>query len=74
MLKEQIIKDLTESMKARDELRTGVLRMLKADIMKFEVSGADKEATDEVVSPFLNTQSAGHGLLSPVTEYDHERA
>ncbi len=49
MLKDQIIKDLTDAMKARNELKLGVLRMLKADIMKFEVSGANKEATDEVV-------------------------
>ena len=47
-LKEQIIADMTAAMKARaPELDT--LRMLKADIMKYEVSGADKEATDEVV-------------------------
>jgi len=47
-LKEQIVADMTAAMKARaPELDT--LRMLKADIMKFEVSGADKVATDEVV-------------------------
>lgn len=47
-LKEQIIADMTAAMKARaPELDT--LRMLKADIMKYEVSGADKTATDEVV-------------------------
>jgi uncharacterized protein YqeY len=49
MLKEQIISDLTEAMKAREELKLSTLRMLKAEIMKFEVSGADKVATDEVV-------------------------
>ena len=49
MLKEQIITDLTEAMKAREELKLSVLRMLKADIMKYEVSGADMEVTDEVV-------------------------
>ena len=39
---------MTAAMKARaPELDT--LRMLKADIMKYEVSGADKVATDEVV-------------------------
>ena len=47
-LKEQIVTDMTAAMKARaPELDT--LRMLKADIMKYEVSGADKETTDEVV-------------------------
>lgn len=48
-LKEQIIQNLTEAMKAREELRLSTLRMLKADIMKYEVSGKDMEATDEVV-------------------------
>lgn len=48
-LKEKIISDLTSAMKAREELKTSTLRMLKAEIMKFEVSGADKVATDEVV-------------------------
>ena len=49
MLKEQIIKDLTEAMKAKDELRLSTLRMLKAAIMNYEVSGADMVATDDVV-------------------------
>lgn len=48
-LKEQITADLTEAMKAREALRLSTLRMLKADFMKYEVSGADKVATDEVV-------------------------
>lgn len=48
MLKEQIIADMTAAMKARaPELDT--LRMLKADIMKYEVSGKDMEATDDVI-------------------------
>lgn len=49
MLKEQIIKEMTEAMKAREALKLETLRMLKAEIMKYEVSGADKTATDEVV-------------------------
>jgi len=48
-LKEQIIADLTSAMKAREELKLSTLRMLKAAIMNYEVSGADKEATDDVV-------------------------
>lgn len=47
-LKEQIVSDMTSAMKSRDpSLET--LRMLKADIMKYEVSGKDMVATDEVV-------------------------
>jgi uncharacterized protein len=53
MLKDQIISDLTASMKARDELKTSTLRMLKAEIMKYEVSGADMKATDEVVTDLI---------------------
>ena len=49
MLKETIIKDLTEAMKARDELKLSVLRMLKASIMNYEVSGADKTADDDII-------------------------
>jgi uncharacterized protein len=48
-LKDKIIADLTAAMKARDELKTSTLRMVKADIMKYEVSGKDMVATDEVV-------------------------
>ena len=48
-LKEQVIADLTEAMKAKDELKTSTLRMLKAAIMNYEVSGADMTATDEVM-------------------------
>ncbi|MEZ4087450.1 MAG: GatB/YqeY domain-containing protein [Candidatus Gracilibacteria bacterium] len=45
-LKNTIQDELKKSMLAKDETRTSVLRMLKADIMKFEVSGERKEATD----------------------------
>jgi len=55
-LKDQIVNDLTEAMKAKDEARTSTLRMLKAEIMKYEVSGADKEATDEVVTSIIQKQ------------------
>lgn len=46
-LKNTIQEELKKSMLAKNELRTSVLRMLKADIMKFEVSGDRKEATDD---------------------------
>lgn len=48
-LKEKIVSDMTTAMKSREELRLSTLRMLKAEIMKYEVSGKDKAATDEVV-------------------------
>lgn len=52
-LKGQILDDLKKAMLAKEELKTGTLRMLKADIMKFEVSGADKAATDDVVTDLV---------------------
>jgi hypothetical protein len=48
-LKEKITADLTTAMKAREELKTSTLRMMKAEWMKFETSGPDKVATDEVI-------------------------
>jgi len=48
-LKEKIIADMTAAMKAQEALKLSVLRMLKAEIMKYEVSGGEKVATDEVV-------------------------
>jgi len=48
-LKERIIADLTVAMKAREELKLSSLRMLKAEIMKYEVSAAKMVATDEVI-------------------------
>ena len=53
-LREKVQENLNESMKARDAGRTSVLRMLKAAIMKFEVSGdAKKVASDEEVMTII---------------------
>ena len=51
-LKEQIVADMTAAMKARAP-ELDALRMLKADIMKYEVSGANKVATDDVIFDIL---------------------
>ena len=45
-LKNQIQADLLGAMKAHEEVKLSALRMLKAAIMKFEVSGERKEASD----------------------------
>ena len=55
-LKEQIQTQMIEAMKARDAIKTGTLRMLKAEIMKFETSGSGKELTDEVVISIIQKQ------------------
>ena len=52
-LKEQITADLTTAMKAREALTVETLRSIKAEIMKFEVSGADKVADDDIVIGIL---------------------
>ncbi len=55
MLKQQIITDITDAMKAKDELKLSVLRMLKAAIMNYEVSGADKVADDDTVIKLIKS-------------------
>jgi len=55
-LKGQIQEDLTNAMKAREEIKVSALRMLKAEIMKLEVSGTKKEATDEDVVSIIQKQ------------------
>ncbi|MGH9899898.1 MAG: GatB/YqeY domain-containing protein [Pyrinomonadaceae bacterium] len=52
--KQQIISDLTASMKARDTLRTSVLRMVKAAIMNREIEKGG-ELTDDEAIRLLNT-------------------
>lgn len=56
-LKEKINADLLSAMKAKEEIKLGALRMLKASIMKFEVSGDKKmEATDENVLQIIGKE------------------
>jgi uncharacterized protein YqeY len=55
-LKEKVQQDMTDAMKAKEEIKLSTLRMLKADIMKFEVSGVKKEATDEDVLSIIQKQ------------------
>lgn len=55
-LKQKIQDDLTAAMKAKDEIKISTLRMLKAAILNFEVSGERKEATDEDVLAVINKE------------------
>lgn len=56
-LKEKINADLLSAMKAKEEVKLGALRMLKASIIKFEVSGDKKiEATDENVLQIIGKE------------------
>ena len=55
-LQEQLQADLTIAIKQRDELRTGVLRMLRARIQeKATEPGAETPLADEVVQQLLTT-------------------
>lgn len=58
MLKQQIQDELKQSMLARDEVKTSVLRMLKSAINYYEINkgGAGYEASDEDVLNVINTQ------------------
>lgn len=53
MLKDQLIKDMIAALKSGDKLKNEALKMIKAEIMKYEVSGKDMKATDEVVIGIL---------------------
>lgn len=58
MLKQQLRDELKDSMFAKDELRTSVLRMLISAITYFEIQkgGAGYEATDEDVMTVIDKQ------------------
>ncbi len=47
--KEKITEDLKQAMLSRDELKTSVLRMLKAEIMKVETDGSGREINEELI-------------------------
>ena len=56
-MKQQIQMDLAQAMKKKDDTKVSVLRMLKASILKFEVSGKEKtEATDEDILGLVNKE------------------
>lgn len=58
MLKQQLRDELTNSMKAKDELQTSVLRMLISAITYYEIQkgGAGYEASDEDVMTVIGNQ------------------
>lgn len=55
-LKEKIQEDLITSMKAKDEVATSAIRLLKAAIMKFETTGEKKIATDEDIIQLIGKE------------------
>ena len=58
MLKDQLRKELTSSMKARDELRSSTLRMVLTAITNAEVAGKQaRELTDDDVTGVLASEA-----------------
>lgn len=55
-LKQQIQTDMIAAMKAKEEVRVSALRMLKAAVLKFEVSGERKEASDADVLSIIGKE------------------
>ena len=55
-LKNQIQQDMLEAMKAHDDIKVSTLRMLKAAILKFEVSGDRKEAADNDILSLIGKE------------------
>lgn len=47
--KESINQDLKNAMLAKDELKTSVIRMLKAELMKIETDGSGREINEEII-------------------------
>lgn len=57
-LKDQIQKDLTEAIRAKDQLRSGTLRMVLAAITNEEVSGKEaKTLSDQELITVLNREA-----------------
>jgi uncharacterized protein len=55
-LKHQIQQDMLNAMKAHEDVKVSALRMLKAAILKYEVSGERKEATDQDVLTIIGKE------------------
>lgn len=56
-LKQQIQSDMIAGIKNGEELKVSVLRMLKAAVMKFEVSGKEKkDATDDEIIQIIGKE------------------
>ncbi len=55
-LKERINKDLTEAMKAQDNTLVETLRSIRAEILKMDKSGMNREMTPEEEIQLLNRQ------------------
>lgn len=53
-LKDKIVEDLTAAMKAKDAVRLGTLRMVKANLMNRKIEKGDELTDDEVMKALLS--------------------
>jgi uncharacterized protein YqeY len=68
-IKSRLQSDLTASMKARDELTTTTIRMLRAAIMNAEVAGSEAiELTDEQAIAVLQSEAKKRAEAADVYE------
>ena len=56
MLKQQITDDMKAAMRAKDKVRLGTLRMLRADLLQREKDGSNAEITDDDVVQIIQKQ------------------
>ena len=49
----QVLDELKQAMLARNELKTSVLRMLKAELLKIQTDGSGTEITEEVIQTVI---------------------
>lgn len=53
MNQETLLSELKAAMIARDELKTSVLRMLKAEVLKIQTDGTGTEVTEELIQNLI---------------------
>lgn len=53
MNNQQLLEELKQAMLAKDELKTSVLRMLKAEVMKIQTDGSGTEITEELIQTLI---------------------
>ncbi len=73
-LKEKIVHDYNEALKARDERRLSALRLLRTEAKKREVSGQKKELTDveftEIISSLVKQRRESIRLFAEGARQD----
>lgn len=53
MNQETLLSELKQAMLAKDELKTSVLRMLKAEVLKIQTDGTGTEVTEELIQGLI---------------------